>query len=105
MSTSSRQSLNQLLADLHAERVATWRPEDLRINIEQRQLLVGSENTGDYIRVGDVVDSFSVPSVDGETIEFDRLAARGPVVIIFFRFAGCPACNIASRPRWRETLQ
>jgi peroxiredoxin len=36
-----------------------------------------------------------VPSVDGKVIEFDELLARGPVVIIFFRFAGCPACNIA----------
>jgi peroxiredoxin len=95
VSTSSVKSLNQLFADLHAERVATWRPEDLRINIEQRQRLVDNENTDDYVKAGDVVESFSVPSVDGETFEFDRLAARGPVVIIFFRFAGCPACNIA----------
>jgi peroxiredoxin len=95
VTTIDAQSLNQALADLHAERLATWRPEDLRINIEQRQLLVDSENRGAYIKVGEPVGSFQAPSADGQVIEFDDLLTRGPVVIIFFRFAGCPACNIA----------
>ncbi len=95
MTTSNSESLNRLLANLHAERVATWRPEDLRVNVEQRRLLVETENADEYIKVGDVLESFSVPSVDGNIIEFDELAARGPLVIVFFRFAGCPACNIA----------
>lgn len=95
MTKPNSESLNQLLADLHAERVASWRPDDLRINIEQRERLVADENADAYVKVGDVIDSFSVPSVSGSVIEFDELAARGPVVIIFFRFAGCPACNIA----------
>jgi peroxiredoxin len=95
MTTSNDESLNHLLAELHAGRVATWRPEDLRVNIEQRQLLVDTERTDQYIKVGDVVDSFSVPGVDGNIIDLDDLLAHGPVVIIFFRFAGCPACNIA----------
>lgn len=95
MTTTHTESLNQLLANLHAERLATWRPEDLRVNIEQRQLLVESERIDDYIKAGDVLESFKVASVDGQVIEFAELLARGPVVIIFFRFAGCPACNIA----------
>ena len=33
-------SLNQLLADLHAERVANWAPEVLKVNIDQRQHLL-----------------------------------------------------------------
>jgi peroxiredoxin len=93
--TTPTESLNQALADLHAERVATWRPEDLRINIDQRQLLVDGANPAEYIKVGDVLESFSVPSVEGEIIDLDELLARGPVVLLFFRFAGCPACNIA----------
>jgi peroxiredoxin len=92
---SNAESLNQLLAGLHAQRIATWRPEDLRVNVQQRQLLIDSENPDGYIRVGDAIDSFNVPSVDGTVIEFDELLTRGPVVIVFFRFAGCPACNIA----------
>jgi peroxiredoxin len=89
------ESLRQLLANLHAERVATWRPEDLQVNIDQRQHLVDTADRSAFIKVGDRVDSFRVPAVDGSSIELDALLANGPTVLIFFRFAGCPACNIA----------
>lgn len=89
------ESLRQLLANLHAERVATWRPEDLQVNVDQRQLLVDTADRSAFIKVGDQVDSFSVPAVDGNIIELDALLANGPAVLVFFRFAGCPACNIA----------
>jgi peroxiredoxin len=95
MSTLQPESLGQLLANLHAERVATWRPEDLQVNIDQRQLLVDTADRGAFIREGDLVDSFSVPATDGSIIELDALLTNGPAVLIFFRFAGCPACNIA----------
>jgi peroxiredoxin len=95
MPTLQPESLGQLLANLHAERVATWRPEDLQVNIDQRQHLVDTADRGAFIKVGDRVDSFSVPSVDGKFIELDALLRDGPTVLIFFRFAGCPACNIA----------
>ena len=37
------ESLNRQLADLHAERLATWAPAALQINIDQRQRLVASD--------------------------------------------------------------
>jgi peroxiredoxin len=103
MTTIIAESLNQSLANLHAERVATWRPEDLAVNVEQRKRLVDTENKDEYVKVGDVIPSFSVPGIDGNLIEFDELTTRGPVVLIFFRFAGCPACNIAL-PYYQRTL-
>jgi peroxiredoxin len=103
MTMHGAESVNQLLANLHAERVATWRPEDLRINVEQRKLLVDTENTDQYIKEGDVVESLAVPGVGGDVIELDELVARGPVVVVFFRFAGCPACNIAL-PHYQRAL-
>ena len=33
----------------------------------------------------------------GGPVELDRLLASGPAVLLFFRFEGCPACNIALR--------
>jgi peroxiredoxin len=33
--------------------------------------------------------------VDGASLRLSTLLANGPVVLVFFRFAGCPACNIA----------
>jgi peroxiredoxin len=36
-----------------------------------------------------------VPEVDGGTLRLNELLVQGPVVLIFFRFEGCPACNLA----------
>ena len=88
-------SLNQLLADLHAERVRTWDPVQLKGNIDQRALLVATADRAGFVREGDGVAGFNLEEVDGELLTLDKLVADGPVVLIFFRFAGCPACNIA----------
>jgi len=90
-----QESVNQLLADLHAHRVATFKPEDLAYNINQRQDLVDHTDRSKFIAVGDVIANFTLPEVDGGAVVLDELLAKGPVVLIFFRFAGCPACNIA----------
>jgi peroxiredoxin len=95
MTAAHGDSVNQLLQNLHAERVATWRPEDLQVNIDQRRRLVDGADVDSFVKVGDVLEPFSVPAVDGSIVELEQLLARGPVVVIFFRFAGCPACNIA----------
>src|ERR1700736_1511164 len=95
MPTLQPESLGQLLADLHAQRVATWRPEDLQVNIDQRKTLLDTANRDRFVKSGDVIEPFSVPEVGGGIIELDGLLETGPVVLIFFRFAGCPACNIA----------
>lgn len=89
------ESLNRQLADLHAERVATWAPEALQVNIDQRQRLVDEARPDDYVQVGDELAPFTLLTVEGGELNRDLLLADGPAVLIFFRFAGCPACNIA----------
>nr|WP_180207183.1 peroxiredoxin-like family protein [Pseudomonas sp. SbOxS1]NYU07483.1 AhpC/TSA family protein [Pseudomonas sp. SbOxS1] len=88
-------SLNQLLADLHAQRVATWEPAALQVNIDQRQRLVDEARHADFVKVGDALEAFTLLKVEGGSLSRDELLAKGPAVLIFFRFAGCPACNIA----------
>jgi len=88
-------SINRLLAALHAQRVATYKPEDLAVNVNQRKLLVDTADPAKFIKSGDRVENFILAEVDGGTVELGALLANGPVVLIFFRFAGCPACNIA----------
>jgi len=88
-------SLHRRLAELHAHRVATYKPEDLAVNINQRQFLVDTADHAKFIKPGDKVQNFMLPEVDGGAVELDALLANGPAVLIFFRFAGCPACNIA----------
>src|ERR1035438_2342696 len=90
-------SVRQLLADLHAYRLQTMAKEDLEVNIEQRRLLEDTADRAAFVKAGDVVEPFSLPEVHGGTIKLERLLADGPVVLLFFRYAGCPACNIALR--------
>jgi peroxiredoxin len=90
-------SVNQLLADLHAYRLQTMAKEDLQVNIDQRQLLEDTADRAAFIKAGDTVGLFSLPEVHGGTVELESLLATGPVVLLFFRYAGCPACNIALR--------
>lgn len=89
------ESVRQLLGDLHAHRIKTMKPEDLQVNIDQRQLLVDTADRSKFVKPGDVVADFSLEDVDGGTLTLNGLLRDGPVVLVFFRFAGCPACNIA----------
>jgi len=95
MTQPPQESLLQLLANLHAERVATWHPDVLQVNIDQRRTLVETADRAGFVKAGDAIEPFSVPEVGGDIVELDALLETGPVVLIFFRFAGCPACNIA----------
>ena len=95
MSSDPQDSVRQLLAGLHAERVATWKPEDLQVNIDQRRTLVETADPSAWIKPGDVVAPFELEDVEGGTLGLDDLLRDGPAVLVFFRFAGCPACNIA----------
>ena len=89
------ESLNRQLAELHAERVATWAPESLKVNIDQRQHLVDTADHSRFVKAGDHIEGFELLKVEGGTLSRDELLANGPAVLIFFRFAGCPAWNIA----------
>jgi len=91
----SQPTLRQLLADLHADRERTWDAAALQVNIDQRRTLVAQAANARFARAGDVVAPFSVTEVGGARLTLDALLASGPAVLLFFRFAGCPACNIA----------
>jgi len=99
----SRSSVTQKLAELHAERVCTYEPAELKVNIDQRASLVEAAKTARFIRAGDHVEPFTVQEVGGATLSLNDLLADGPAVLMFFRFAGCPACNIAI-PHYEQAL-
>ena len=88
-------TLQDLLGDLHAERERTWEPAALKLNVDQRRELVEAADPAKWPAVGDTIPSFSLEEVDGERLTRESLTFQGPAVLIFFRFAGCPACNIA----------
>lgn len=88
-------SLRDLLADLHAERERTWEPAQLKLNVDQRRDLLEAADPARWVKVGDTLPAFELEEVDGERLNVASLTSAGPAVLIFFRFAGCPACNIA----------
>jgi peroxiredoxin len=90
-------SVRKLLADLHAYRLKTMAPADLQVNIDQRALLERTADRSAFVKAGDVVEPFSLHEVHGGPVELDDLLAGGPAVLLFFRYQGCPACNIALR--------
>ena len=89
---------------LHAERERSWNPEKLRRNVEQRRALVAGFDPETTVKAGDYVTPFTLELSDGAIAHSDDLIAKGPVALIFFRFAGCPACNIAL-PHYDRTLR
>jgi len=104
MSDQPKESVRQILGDLHAERLISMDPAALKINIDQRRTLVETADRAGFVKAGDLVEPFSLPQVDGGEVELTSLLAKGPVVLIFFRFAGCPACNLAL-PYYHRQLQ
>jgi peroxiredoxin len=95
MTSSPTESLTALFEKLHAERVRSWEPAKLAKNVEQRQRLAAAFDPARVVKVGDQVDDFELIDSDGRTLTLDALVAHGPAALIFFRFAGCPACNLA----------
>lgn len=88
-------TLHQLYAELQAERERTWAPEQLERNASQRRSLVARFDPAAYPQPGQVIAPFTLIDQDGKALTRDELVAHGPAVLVFFRFAGCPACNLA----------
>jgi peroxiredoxin len=87
--------LNEQFAALHAERERSWAPEQLAKNVATRAKLVERYDASKTPKVGDTLDPFTLVGPDGEALTSETLLANGPAVLFFFRFGGCPACNIA----------
>ncbi|NGO66610.1 AhpC/TSA family protein [Rhizobium daejeonense] len=97
------QSLVETLAEFQAKRALTMPADKLKINVDQRRLLVETADRAGFVKPGDVVPPFELTEVDEGKLTLPALLENGPVVLIFFRFAGCPACNVAL-PYYRDHL-
>jgi len=95
MNDTAAESLIAQFQALHAERERSWDPDKLQRNIDQRHALVAAFDPARTVRPGDEVAPFTLDLSTGGTVTLDALVADGAAVLIFFRFAGCPACNLA----------
>jgi len=88
-------SLKAQFDALQAERERTWAPEQLRRNAGTREDLVRKYDPRNHVQVGELVEPFTLVDGAGKEISRDDLLRHGPAVLIFYRYGGCPACNIA----------
>jgi peroxiredoxin len=93
--TDTQESLTAHFEALHAERVRTWDPSQLAKNVDTRKALVEAFDPDTMVKVGDRLERFELPISTGGSVSLDGLLADGPAVLIFFRWAECPACNLA----------
>jgi thiol-disulfide isomerase/thioredoxin len=71
---------------------------------EEQQILASSADTSGFVKAGDMVEPFSLPDANGVPVDLSRLLAQGPVVIVFYRGAWCPYCNLTLRTYQSELL-
>jgi peroxiredoxin len=71
---------------------------------EEQQILASSADTSGFVKAGDMVEPFSLPDANGVPGDLSRLLAQGPVVIVFYRGAWCPYCNLTLRTYQSELL-
>jgi peroxiredoxin len=91
----SGDSLAALFGQLQAERARTWPEAQLAANSAQRLALLAGFDSEAAVKVGDRLAPFALSDPQGGTLTLDQLIARGPTVLIFFRYATCPADNLA----------
>lgn len=96
-------SLSARFAALQAERERSWPPEQLARNAGQRRALVERAGSVAHPAPGARLAPFVLRDAAGVKVDGARIVADGPAVLLFFRFGGCPACNIAL-PYYNETL-
>lgn len=58
---------------------------------------------GTMKNVGDTAPAFALPNAVGAQVSSADLLAKGPIVVVFYRGAWCPYCNI-TLAQWQERL-
>jgi peroxiredoxin len=58
----------------------------------------------DSIKVGDVLEPFTLLDATGNPVSLDQVVESGPAVIVFYRGGWCPYCNLALRTYQQELL-
>jgi peroxiredoxin len=90
-------SVQGFLDELQAGRDAEWTPDRLAEHAAFRRRLAADADRTRIVKAGDPLPPTRLIEVDDGDLDIDALLATGPVVLIFFRFADCPACNAALR--------
>ncbi|WP_158817581.1 peroxiredoxin-like family protein [Methylocapsa sp. S129] len=69
-------------------------PEAAGIMDKATAALVASGQAKQALGVGGEAPKFNLPSADGAVVASSDLLAKGPLVVVFYRGAWCPYCNL-----------
>lgn len=96
------ESLSTLFGALIAERERSWPAEQLARNVAQRRKLVDRFDPAAVIQRGSPLPPAVLNDVEGGTLAVPEIGGR-PQLLLFFRYAECPACSIAL-PYYAQSL-
>ncbi|PPH26661.1 peroxiredoxin-like family protein [Rathayibacter sp. AY1F9] len=98
-STSVRTQLDQFTVGFDE----TVGPELAAVFSGERDDLVAAGAPSGAVTAGDALPAASVVTVDGDTVDLADVLGAGPAVLVFYRGAWCPYCNITLK-HYNETL-
>jgi len=75
------------------EKRTTWTAEDKAI-MKAASDKLANELPNPGLKAGNKAPNFALKNAFGQTIELKQELAKGPVVLIFYRGAWCPYCNL-----------
>jgi peroxiredoxin len=91
--TPLQQQLDELVASV-ADRV----PAEIRQQLTRPILqLVQAGASEQALKEGEQAPDFTLPDVAGNAVTLSELLKQGPVVVVFYRGAWCPYCNLTLR--------
>jgi peroxiredoxin len=95
MSTeTTHTSLTTATAEMRASLVSQVGEETLSVYDRDAEATGASDMFAGAPRVGDPVPAFRLPDARGGEVALDDLLIGGPVVLVFYRGAWCPYCNL-----------
>lgn len=72
-------------------------PEVLAVMKEESLKLINSGIVKQSLKQGNKAIDFSLPNADEKVVTLSELLKKGPVVLVFYRGAWCPYCNLTLR--------
>jgi peroxiredoxin len=92
--SDNQTSLKAAFASLEAERELSWSSEQLAGNRGQRSALLARFDPAKAVQIGERLDDAELIDIDGTKFTLSDLD-NALTALIFFRFATCPADNLA----------
>ena len=87
-----QQALDKMMAE-KAKKASPFTDEE-RATMKQAGLELAKSMPNPGIAVGQIAPDFTLPDAYGETLNLKQALKKGPVILVFYRGAWCPFCNL-----------